>query len=310
MKKYFLLYLITILSPCLLPLFALFAPAVSGESSSAPRSNTSILVYNEKTDKISEENLEEYLVGVVSAEMPASYEIEALKAQAVAARSYILSRKGKGNPDHPDADVCTNPAHCKAYISSAEAMENWGERGEEYLEKISLAVRETQDEYLSYNDEIVVACFYAVSSGKTENAKDVWGGDVPYLVSVDSSADLTYENLTEEASFSLSEAKELLGVESLSLGGTEKTEGGSVKTIKIGDKAFSGVEIRSLFGLNSANFEVSLSDSAITFVTTGKGHGVGMSQYGANMMAKDGKNYTEILLHYYSNVTIEKGTEI
>ena len=307
MKKYFLFFLIVVLSLSLLPVFAIFVPFSSGDDASAPRNNTSILVYNKEADKITEENLEEYLVGVVAAEMPALYEIEALKAQSVAARSYILSRKGKGNPD---ADVCTDPTHCKAYTSPEDALENWGENDEEYLKKISSAVYETQGEYLSYDNEVAVACFYAVSSGKTENAKDIWGGDVPYLVSVDSSADLSYEGLSETVAFPVSEAKSILGVENLTLGESVRTQGGSVSSIKIGGETFSGTQIRSLFNLNSANFEISISGDNLIFTTKGKGHGVGMSQYGANMMAKNGKTYTDILLHYYSNVTIEKEREI
>ena len=309
MKKYLLMFLLTLLSLSVIPVFTLFAH-ISFEkypSSDTGESSQTILVYNEKTDKITEENLEEYLVGVVAAEMPALYEAEALKAQSVAARSYILSKLGTENPDHKGATVCTNPAHCKAYISLTEAKKNWGEKNfSQYLEKIQSAVLDTKGEYISYEGVAAVACFYAVGGGKTENAKDIWGGDTPYLRSVESPGDLSYNNLKSTSSFSYEEAKKILGTSSLEICSLSRTEGGSVKTICIGEKEFSGTEIRSLFGLNSANFEAFSDKNGLTFITTGKGHGVGMSQYGANKMAQNGKTYKEILLHYYSGVSIEK----
>ncbi len=269
-------------------------------------SRETISVYSSKTGKVTEEDIEEYLVGVVTAEMPALYEDEALKAQAVAARSYILSKKGTENPDHKDAEVCTDPAHCKAYTALAEAKENWGRDFEKYHNKIKTAVEATKGEYISYNGETAVACFYAVSGGRTENASDVWGGDTPYLRSVESPGDLNYDNLKASVSVSNDEAMSVLGVDSLRIGDVKRTEGGSVKTIQIGGKVFTGTEIRSLFKLNSANFEVQTTDKEVVFTTTGKGHGVGMSQFGANQMAKEGKTYREILCHYYRGVDIEK----
>ncbi len=276
-------------------------------TSSAQKSTYTVSVFDKETGKVLDYDLEEYLVGVVSAEMPASYETEALKAQAVAARSYILSRDNSGNPDHKGADVCTDSAHCKAYLSESAAKEKWGEAwAKKYLDKIKSAVADTAGEYIAYNGEAAVACFSAVSSGKTESAADVWGSETPYLKSVDSPGDLTYENFTDSVTVPRAEFLEKLGISSASVGAISHTEGGAVKNINIGGKDFSGTQIRSIFGLNSANFELSVNESNAVFTSKGKGHGVGMSQYGANQMAKDGKNYTEILLHYYSNVTIEK----
>lgn len=306
MKKYILMFIITILLLCIIPILALFSFIPQSKDNPSPKNAITISVYDKDTDKITEQNLEEYLVGVVAAEMPALYEVEALKAQAVAARSYILSRRGKENPDHGGADVCTDPAHCKAYISPQDANKKWGsEWSDKYLEKIRSAVFDTEGEYISYNGEAAVACFCAVSSGRTENAKDVWGGDTPYLRSVESPGDLSYDGFEASVSFSKEEALSRLGVSSLETKDISRTEGGSVKTISIGEKEFSGTQLRSLFGLNSANFEISLDGDSIIFTSKGKGHGVGMSQYGANKMAEDGEKYTEILLHYYSNVTIE-----
>lgn len=308
LKRFILLITTTVLSVYILPAIIVYAFS-SGPS--APPLNSAdgytISVYDKDTGKILEYNLEEYLVGVVSAEMPASYEPEALKAQAVAARSYILSRENSGNPDHKGADVCTDSAHCKAYLSESAAKEKWGEVwADKYLAKIKSAVADTAGEYIAYNGEAAVACFCAVSSGKTESAADVWGSETPYLKSVDSSADLTYENFTDSVTVPRAEFLEKLGISSASVGAISHTEGGAVKNINIGGKDFSGTQIRSIFGLNSANFELSVNESNAVFTSKGKGHGVGMSQYGANQMAKDGKSYTKILLHYYSNVTIEK----
>ncbi len=306
MKKVLILFLCTVIFISIFPIFHLFLTDSKEDRKGNKGDGQKISVYNIKTDKVTEEDMEEYLIGVVTAEMPALYEVEALKAQAVAARSYILTKIGKENPDHNGADVCTNPAHCKAYTSSKEAKEKWGDDYDKFYKKIKSAVDETKGEFISYQGETAVACFYAVSGGRTENASDVWGGDTPYLRSVESLEDLSYENLKETVSFSREEALSRLGINDLKIGDLKRTEGGSVKNISIGGNEFSGTEIRSIFGLSSANFEAEATENGLTFITTGKGHGVGMSQYGANQMAKSGKTYQEILLHYYQGVTIEK----
>ncbi len=309
MKRVIFILTLIVFSVYIIP-YAIVLSLSEKDEADAPTpvsASESIRVLNSKTDSVSNYDLEEYLVGVIAAEMPASYETEALKAQAVAARSYILSRTNTQNPDHKNADVCTDSTHCKAYLSEEEANEKWGDDwSEKYLDKIKTAVSSTEGEYISYNGEVAVACFSAFSSGKTENAADVWGGEVPYLQSVDSPGDLTHKDFTAQTAVPVSEAYEKLDISSLSIGEITHTEGGSVKTINIGGKEFSGTQVRSLFGLNSANFEISVDDKTVIFTTKGKGHGVGMSQYGANEMAKSGQSYTEILLHYYSNVTIEK----
>ena len=307
MRRIVIIFVSVIFLISVIPAFHLFfriMPEVS--HSRSEMSGEEISVYNSKTGKVTTENIEDYLVGVVTAEMPALYEIEALKAQAVAARSYIMSKKGMDNPEHKGAEVCTDPAHCKAYTDYDEAKKKWGKDFEKYHNKIKSAVESTEGEYLSYNGETVVACFYAVSGGRTENASDVWGGDTPYLRSVESPGDLTYKNLKSTVSVSKAEVMSALNTDSTEIGGITRTEGGSVKSVSIGGKLFSGTEIRSFFRLNSANFEVSSTETELVFITTGKGHGVGMSQYGANQMAKNGKTYKEILSHYYQGVVIDK----
>jgi len=272
-----------------------------------------ISVMDHKTNTVTNKDLEEYLVGVVSAEMPASYEPDALKAQAVAARSYIISKKDTKNPAHPDAIVCNNSSHCKAHLSLDEAKEKWGAEWEkDFYPKVKKAVEDTRGEYLAYKDKAVEAFFFALSNGETESSKDVWGSDLPYLKSTKSEGDSTSPNFYSSAEFSVSDFNEKLKKlsedfkpsENVSIGKTTYTEGGRVKNININGADFSGTDIRSAFSLASADFTITQSDDKIVFNVEGKGHGVGMSQYGANFLAKKGYSYEEILKHYYSGVEI------
>lgn len=309
MKRIIFLFIAIVLLSYIIPAAAIFFTKNTSSANKESLTETSreILVYDDKSDKVISLPLEEFLVGVVCAEMPASYEIEALKAQAVAARSYILNKSDKNIPEHKGASVCTNPAHCQAYKNPESQDSKWRKK---YLKKIRKAVYSTEGEYLSYGGTAALACFSAVSSGKTESAGDIWGSDVPYLKSVDSSGDKNYSDFKTEKSISVSDFMAQLDISSSEIGKIERSKGGSVKTVSIGKKTFSGSEIRAAFSLPSANFTIAQNGDRITLTALGKGHGVGMSQFGANEMAKQGKKYTEILLHYYSNVTIEKLREI
>ncbi len=278
--------------------------------------NIKITYLDTAENKVKKIELEDYLVGVLAAEMPAEYHIEALKAQAVAARSYILKKTEVENSDHKNADVCNNPQHCKGYIDEKEARKRWNDKKEdEYIKKLKNAVDETCGEYMIYDGETVEAFFFARSGGRTENSKDVWGEEKEYLKSVESEGDLKHPQLYEEKSFSNEDARNKLFTLNnkiersdtpLSVAAISRTEGGSVNKILIEDCAFSGNEIRAVFGLRSANFTVRTTQKELIFKTAGYGHGVGMSQYGANYMAENGKNYTEILSHYYSNIQIAR----
>ncbi len=266
-----------------------------------------------KTNTVKAVNLEEYLPGVLAAEMPASYETEALKAQAVAARSYILSKLDKENPEHPDAAICTNPAHCKGWLSESDAKAKWSaDEQTKYWQKLCSAVKSTEGEYLVYEDDIVEACFFSSGGSRTENSEDVWQASLPYLRSVENPepADSTVSRVTFTNSDFMQKLTPHLNSNNMPSAPTfsdiNRTRGGSVATIVVCGKTFKGTEIRSIFGLKSANFTVTASPDGITFEVTGNGHGVGMSQKGANQMAKDGKKYTEILLHYYTNIQIVK----
>lgn len=275
--------------------------------------NLTISCLDTKTNQISQINPEEYLVGVLAAEMPASYEAEALKAQAVAARSYIFSKVGKKNTEHPDAAICTNPSHCKGWLSESDAKAKW-KASEQHTnwQKLCSAVASTKGEYMTYENEIVEACFFASGGSRTENSEDVWQASLPYLRSVENPEPVA--DTTSEVSFTHKQFMEKLtphltshpNETSPSFSEISRTNGGSVASVSFCGQSFKGTEIRNIFGLKSANFTISSDSETVTFHVTGHGHGVGMSQKGANQMAKNGKKYTEILSHYYTNIQIVK----
>lgn len=260
--------------------------------------------------------LEEYLVCVVAAEMPASYEPEALKAQAVAARTYTLYKKNNGGCSaHNGADICTNSSHCQAYITKKEMEINWGDEAKVNLEKIQTAVNETKGQVLLYQGEEIQVFYHASSGGQTENCENVYSQALPYLVGVKSDGEQDSRNFYGEVEVTADRFTAAMKKYSPSIqidtddifsgiGKITRFDSGRVQSIKIGNETFTGREIREIFSLNSANFTINIADN-ITFSTIGFGHGVGMSQTGANAMAKQGASYAEILSHYYTGVTIE-----
>lgn len=270
-----------------------------------------VTVFDCKLNTIVDMSESEYITGVVSAEMPAQFHSEALKAQAVAARTYL---RQKGNcSNHPEAYICTDSAHCQAYKSRDEMQKQWGSDFEKYHTKITRAVKDTGSEIIVYDGEPISAVFHSTSSGKTENSSDVWGGDKPYLKSVESSEDEFSPKFSSSVTISLNEFKEKIksansdvDFDKELISDIRLTEGGAVENIKIGSVDFKGVQIRSLFSLASANFDIDIVGQDVVFDVRGYGHGVGMSQYGANFLAEKGKNYKEILKKYYTGVDIVK----
>ena len=260
----------------------------------------------------------DYLCGVVSNEMPATFETEALKAQAVAACSYTVYKMQaqKENPglfpEHNGAYVCSDPAHCKAYADIEERKQMWGDSYQNYNAKIESAVSQVLGYILTYQGEPANAVFHAISSGKTENAEDVWGSEIPYLISVDSMQDISAEGYESEVTIEKTAFLEKLtphlekSTDKIIIGEIDRSEAGSVKTIILCEQEFTGAKIREIFSLRSSNFSISESETDITFSVKGYGHGVGMSQNGANLMAKDGASYTDILRKYYSGTVLEK----
>ena len=268
---------------------------------------------------VKEIDFEEYIKGVVSAEMPANFEEEALKAQAICARTYTINKIMNSNKEvHNGADICDKPAHCQAYCSREESIKKWEiTSAKKNWDKISRAVEDTEGKIITYQGNIISALFHSSSGGRTEDVKEVWGGtQYPYLVSVDSEGEeKIMPNFIETKEFTIKEMKEILQkkekkfkfntkkdkIEILS-----RTNGDRVRRIKFGSMTLSGTETRSLFGLRSANFEIELSKNKIIFTTKGYGHGAGMSQWGAQAMALEGKKCDEILKHYYTDVKIEE----
>ena len=280
--------------------------------------------YDEGTQvRVKEENgevltlgLDEYLWRVVAAEMPASFEEEALKAQAVAARTYALSKMEKGEPNHPQADVCTDITCCQAYLEQEQAAENWGAEADIYTAKIAGAVADTDGYIATYEGEPIQAVFFSSAAGRTADAAEVWGSSVPYLTGVESpegeevpnwhsTVTFTPEQFREKFLSAYPEADLSGGVEGW-FGNVERNSAGGVSSLTVGGVKVSGMELRTLLELRSAQFSVAATAQAITFSVTGYGHAVGMSQYGANAMAREGSTWQEIIAWYYTGVELEK----
>ena len=252
---------------------------------------------------------EDYIFGVVAAEMPALYEEEALKAQAVTAYTYYLRKAGDDNDEY---DITDDFSIDQAFITPEKAKEKWGNEANKYEKKIRKAVNAVLYESVTYKGEPASTVYHAISSGKTEKASDIWGGDYPYLVSVDSSFDKLATNYLSTAEFTSEELKKALsGLVTIEDTGKncfsdiKRTEAGSVKTVTVSGKSLGGGDVRKALGLRSADFDISFSNGKYTFTVRGYGHGIGMSQNGANYLAMQGKTYKEILLHYYPGCEIK-----
>ena len=263
----------------------------------------SVKTNNGKIEKI---ELDQYIVGVVLQEMPATFELEALKAQAVVARTYTLKRAELGNK-HTDADVCTDPSCCQGYCSPDKYISERGTQDD--LDKISLAVTSTSGQVLVYNNDLIEATYFSCSGGMTEDALAVWGSDVPYLQATESPGEEQASHHTDTVFFSMGEFADLLDV-SLSDSWEEwietvsYTAGGGIETICICGKTYTGTQMRKLLGLRSTSFTLTVVGDVVTITTKGYGHRVGMSQYGADAMAVQGCNYIEILSHYYQGAVL------
>lgn len=244
--------------------------------------------------------LEEYVVGVVAAEMPAAFPEEALKAQAVAARTYQIRQMQAAGSDSVLYDVG------QAYITTEEQKKKWGENYAFYAGKIRNAVRATAGEIMVYNGEPILAAFHAQSAGKTEDAENVWNEAVPYLKSVNSMDDKNAPDNKTVVTFSAKEISDKLGCDVEEISILSRTEAGYVDEVQAGDRIFTGREVREALALRSANFTIEKRENDIIFTVFGYGHGAGMSQYGASFLAEKGMDYHEILNHYYTDIQFEK----
>lgn len=247
-------------------------------------------------------NMTDYLIGVVSSEMPASFNLEALKAQSVLARTYALKAKQTGKK-------LTDTVSTQSYIDIDQMKNKWGNSFNTYYNKIKNAVENTNGEYLSYNGNYIEALYHSTNNGKTESSLDVFGNYYPYLISVSSEYDKNASSYLRTISMPFDTISNKLG---LSLNNDSVinilnyTDGGNIKEININGNNFSGKKVRELLGLRSADFDISISDNNANITTRGYGHGVGMSQYGANGMANAGYGYKDILSHYYPGTTLTK----
>lgn len=275
-----------------------------------------IKLLHSATNQIEEIKLDEYLYGVVSAEMPANFELEALKAQAVVARTYTIYKIINDGHKHEGANICDNSGCCQAWITKENRLARWEENvRESNWNKIVEAVNSTQGKIITYGGLPINAFFHSNSGGATETTANVWGGTgYPYLQSVETSGEDTYSQYSSEVTLTkqnfIDKIKEKHSnfeidfTQENSIKILEYTDGNRVKKIKIGNLELSGVEVRTLLGLKSANFTVAIEGENIKFQVKGYGHGVGMSQTGADSMAKSGSNYEEIIKHFYTGVEI------
>lgn len=285
------------------------APKTDDGGSPSADAAVEVAVYRSSLKQIENIPLDDYLVGVVAAEMPAEFNEEALKAQALTARTYIVKKMMSGDKiDVPEgAQVLDTPMH-QAYIDEAQMRENWGMDFDSKHAKIAEAVRSTSGQILTYNGEAIDASFFSTSNGYTENSEDYWSNELPYLRSVTSPWDKNSPKFSNQKVVSVGQFESALGVKVGSSGEigkiVERTAGKRVAKVNFNGKVLSGKDIREKLDLKSSDFEWVRKGNNIVITTEGFGHGVGMSQYGANGMAAEGKSYQDIVKHYYQGVEI------
>lgn len=275
-------------------------------------------ILDETTGEIIKISMYDYVVGAVMSEMPATYNAEALKAQAVAAHTYAVrlveNQKKFPNESLKGADFKADPSNYMGFMTKEIAQKRFGDNYDLYYKKISSAVDQVSDEIMIYNNEPIVAAYHAISGGKTEDASNVWEGGADYLVPVESVGDRLSPGYETNYTFASSELKTLLenNFENIILDKNpekwieilEISDSGYITKIKLGNIETSGLEFRNALGLRSSNFEYSYKDNVFSFDVLGYGHGVGLSQYGSDYLARQGKTYQEILQHYYKDIEI------
>lgn len=285
------------------------------------KANQTIRVRLSKTGEVVAMDINDYLRGVVPAEMPPYYDIEAIKSQAVVARTYTYKRI-EACAEGSDADICDNFAHCQAFYNKEQIIDIWRKKGydektiDEYLNNVNEAVVSTQNQVIVYNGELIKAFFHASSPEKTESVSQIWGGEnLEYLVAVQNQESKDYANRTSIVEISFEDFVNKLKEDDSSRISIltdnckeakicDFTTSGRVKNIQVGKYKISAEKLRTLFGLRSTNFTMDIKENSIVFNVIGNGHGVGLSQVGADFLAKQGKNYEEIIKHYYTGVDI------
>lgn len=290
------------------------------ETNTVDYEEPTIILYNHYTKALEPMSLEEYVVGVVAAEMPSSFELEALKAQAVAARTLaarkLRSQGGSGCTKHKGADVCSQFIHCQAWIPESQQRKNWGDKYEENSRKIRRAVEETKGYIMTFEGKPIEVFFYSTSNGKTEDVAEVFSTTLPYYGVVDSPGEEDAPRYRETLSFTNKEFVRIFNSKysknSLSTSNLEegikilsRTDSGRVRDLMVGGVKVKATDFRVLYGLNSTDFKFRFEEGKVHIDTIGYGHGVGMSQIGANAMAQRGLEYKDILTHYYKGVEIK-----
>ncbi|WP_312943011.1 stage II sporulation protein D [Oscillibacter sp.] len=265
-------------------------------------------------DEVKTMTMGEYLQGVVRAEMPASFEQQALCAQAVAARTYTMYKMSSGGNHGNTADICGDHTCCQAYLDKETAMSNWGDNAQAYEAKVENAVALTDGQTILYGGQPILAVFHSSSARTTKRAGEVWTNDLPYLQSVESPEGEGVPNYYSRAEFTFAEFKKMFlqAYPEADLSGPVSGwmkawvigDDRNVESVTVGGISVRGTKLRTIFSLRSSTFEAEVADGKIVFFVTGYGHGVGMSQYGAQQMAKDGKDWKEIITHYYTGVTV------
>lgn len=268
-------------------------------------SNENINILVKDNEEVKNLNLDDYLLGVLAAEMPASFEMEALKAGAVASRTYALYKMKNKNQDY---DILASTIN-QAYVDIDSMKAKWLDDFDKYKNKLKQAISDTKDEVMFYNDEIIEAYYFSMSNGKTEESENVFKENLPYIKSVDSAWDNeTINNFIYQKEISKEEfchSLEISDCQNIIITDIKKDSSGRIASLLINNKLYEGTSIRTKLDLRSTDFEIAIKDKII-ITTRGYGHGVGLSQYGANGMAKEGKNYQEILNYYYNDILIKK----
>lgn len=290
------------------------------------KADQTIRVRMSKTGEIIAMDINDYLRGVLPSEMPPYYDIEALRAQAIVARTYTYKRI-EAHAEGENADICDDPNHCQAFYNKEKILQIWEGRGfdektrEEYWSKVNEAVVSTQNQVIIYNGQLIKAFFHASSPEKTENVDQIWGGEkLPYLVSVESIEAEDYANRTSTIELSFDDmlsklkkdnnSRSSFSVDTLKdINICDYTTSGRVKYVNICGEKISAEKLRTLFALRSTNFTIEVKENSVAFHVIGYGHGVGMSQVGADYYAKTGMKYEDIIKHYYTGVNVIKLSE-
>lgn len=278
------------------------------------------LILNRTTGEIEEVPVEEYVVGALCSEMPATFHTEALKAQAVSAHTWALYCQRQARESGQPYDFSADPLNWQGYVTEEQARERFGDYFDQYWGRVKNAAQAVwQEIVVDEAGEPIVAAYHAISSGRTESAENVWGNPLSYLMPVDSAGDIHAPGYEESVSFTVEELQSLLQAAepapalsddpSQWLSVLERSGSGYVTLVRVGDQSISGIELRELLGLRSSDFDFALQDGTFTFTTLGYGHGVGLSQYGADYLARQGSDYRTILEHYYTGASVVKREE-